>query len=86
MTRSQICWKALCCLLLIQLVSAQLGDEDVELGSADARQEKELYKGFSGLHLFSNATQRVYHHDLTIAVVEITKNNSLMNCELIEVL
>ncbi|XP_065226962.1 group 3 secretory phospholipase A2-like [Planococcus citri] len=91
MTRSKIYWNTLCCLLSVHLISAQgrqlddLDDENVGVGIGNARQEKELYKGFSGFHLFSNATQRVYHHDLTIAVVEITRNNTLMNCELIEV-
>ncbi|XKL68518.1 hypothetical protein PGB90_004009 [Kerria lacca] len=49
------------------------------------RQERDLFKGFSGYRLFNNSFRMVYYHDLTIAVVEIGDGMNLLNCELIEV-
>lgn len=54
--------------------------------AASERQERDLFKGFSGYRLYNNSYRMVYYHDLTIAVVEIGDSMTLLNCELIEVL
>lgn len=52
------------------------------------RRDTAPYKGFSGVRLKGDSARKVFFHDQTIAVVEVSmdyNDMSLHNCELIEV-
>ncbi|KAJ1530810.1 hypothetical protein ONE63_005658 [Megalurothrips usitatus] len=52
------------------------------------RRDTAPYKGFSGVRVRSDSARKVFFHDQTIAVVEVSKDYNTMdlqNCELIEV-
>lgn len=42
-------------------------------------------KNYTGIRLRDDSLLLIYHHDQTIAVVEVAKNRELFTCELLEV-
>lgn len=75
-------------LLMLVLTSTIAGAQNFKDNSTtnNVRQDRELFKGYSGFRLSSDSFQMVYFHDLTVAVIEIGDGKSLLNCELIEIL
>jgi len=52
--------------------------------AADAR-SKSPAKSYTGFKLEPSSLRMIYHHDQTIAIVEIGEGKSLLNCELVEI-
>lgn len=51
---------------------------------AERREPAAGAKPYTGRRVGNDTLRMVYHHDLTVAVVELGPNKLLLNCELIE--
>ncbi|GAB0087242.1 uncharacterized protein DMENIID0001_015350 [Sergentomyia squamirostris] len=51
----------------------------------ERRMQNDNSKTYSGVRMKNDSLMMIYHHDLTIAVVELGPEKSLLNCELIEI-
>lgn len=56
----------------------------VAVCTAGAR-SKSPTKAYTGFKLEPSSLRMIYHHDQTIAIVEIGEGKSLLNCELVEI-
>ncbi|XP_069703845.1 uncharacterized protein [Periplaneta americana] len=74
-------------LSIVGVVLLVLGPALVRAQSSirSSKEDDSPYKGFSGLWASNDSMKQVYHHEQTVAVVELGPGKRLENCELVEV-